>query len=83
MRGLDAYITSGRYSKAIGWAQCPKCGNQTMVVAETEYGGTTWEPGECETKGCGHEFTGEEPWEDAEPDPDLAYDRMRDDEFDA
>lgn len=75
MRGLDAWITGGRYSKALGLVMCPDCGEQTPVTSETEYGATTWEPEEC---ACGHEFTGEEAWEDDEP-PDF-HDRLEEKE---
>lgn len=64
MRGLDAWITGGRYSSSRGDVTCP-CGEVTLVTMETEYGSTTWEPGECK---CGREFEGDEPWVDDEPD---------------
>ena len=71
MRNLDAHITSSRYSRAFGLVTCPDCRIGTNVVAETEYGGTTWEPGECRV--CGREFSGDEKWLDDEPDeePDI------------
>lgn len=68
---LDRWITGGRYSKAIGLVECPECEETTQVFTETEYGATTWEPEVCSTTGCNHEFTGQEPWHDAEPpEPD-------------
>jgi hypothetical protein len=62
---LDRYITGGRYRKEHGDVQCGECEEWTPVTAETDYGATEWSPAEC--KHCGHEFTGEERWEDPEP----------------
>lgn len=71
MDRLDAWITSGRYSKDFLIVDCPECDEATPVTAETEYGSTTWEPMEC--KWCGHEFDGtENNYLDEGPDP---YDR--------
>ena len=64
MRGLDAWITSGRYSTQWLIVTCP-CGDESEVKAETDYGATTWTPGGC--AGCGRAFTGDEPWYDDEP----------------
>lgn len=75
MRGLDAWITGGRYSKSVGQVTCP-CGEVTTVVTETEYGATEWDVNECK---CGREFTGDEPWADAEP-PEPDYPDYDDDE---
>lgn len=69
MRGLDAYITGGRFSTALIWVTCPDCEEKTLVKTETEYGATDWDPAECETEGCGRDFTGDEVQEDAEPEP--------------
>jgi hypothetical protein len=66
--GLDAWITSGRYSSSPGWVTCSKCGEDTAVLSETEYGMSTWTPEEC--KHCKAEFTGDEAWADDEPDYD-------------
>ena len=69
MRGLDAWITSGRYSSSLLLVTCSACGDETTVTAETEYGATTWTPEEC--RHCGHAFDGDEDWrEDEPPDPD-------------
>jgi len=72
MRGLDNWITSGRYSESAGYVMCKKCGYETFVVAETEYGATTWTPEECSNKKCLHTFDGDEEWTDAEP-PEQEY----------
>lgn len=74
MRGLDAWITSGRYSEELLLVTC-ECGEQTRVVATTEYGMSEWEPGECVK--CGKEFPEDATWETDEPDID---DRWEDDE---
>ena len=55
---------------------CRKCEEETSVVQETEYGMSTWEPERCQA--CNHEFNGDEPWSDDEPDiPE--YERGTDD----
>lgn len=72
MRGLDAWITGGRYSSSRGDVICP-CGETTHVTAETEYGSITWTPEEC--KNCGRVFEGDEEWIDDEPpEPDYEPD---------
>ena len=71
MDRLDAWITSGRYSKCEMLVTCPECEETTAVTSETEYGMTSWEPAECAH--CSRQFTGSEDWcEDEGPDP---YDR--------
>jgi hypothetical protein len=65
MRGLDAWITGGRYSRTDALVTCPECDEQTPVVMETEYGATEWSRDACGS--CGREFTGDERWEDDEP----------------
>lgn len=67
MDRLDAWITSGRYSSNAGYVICKKCGYETFVISETEYGATEWSPGECSNKLCHAEFIGDEEWQDAEP----------------
>lgn len=62
MDGLDAWITSGRYSSCPMQVTCEGCGERTFVTAETEYGMTTWSPEECAH--CGRGFTGDEDWEE-------------------
>jgi hypothetical protein len=52
---------------------CRKCGYETFVISETEYGSTEWNPMECSNKKCNTEFTGDEEWTDAEP-PEKEYD---------
>lgn len=68
---LDRWITDGRYSSTVALITCPDCEEQTMVTIESEYGGSTWDPGECK---CGREFNGEEPFEDGAPEAE--YDPM-------
>jgi ribosomal protein S27E len=72
MRGLDNWITSGRYSSNHLDVTCSKCGETTAVFEETEYGMTTWTPEECSK--CKHEFGDDDQWEQAEPDYDDAVD---------
>lgn len=76
---LDRWITGGRYSAAPGWVTCKSCNERSAVLAETEYGATTWSPEECPK--CGAEFSGDETWEDDEP-PE-ATDEEIDRSFDA
>jgi hypothetical protein len=69
MKGLDAWITSGRYRQERILAICGVCGEETPVLAETEYGATFWSPEECEH--CGTEFDAETPYvSDEPPEPD-------------
>lgn len=65
LSGYDAWATGGRYSAAPMRVECSACGEWTPVVAETEYGATTWTPEECSN--CGEPFDGDERWEDDEP----------------
>ncbi len=78
--GYDAWATGGRYDKQLLRATCTHCGEQNPVTAETEYGATTWTPEECPE--CHKPWGEDAPWEDDEPDPDAAYDRMREDRDD-
>lgn len=71
---LDRHITGGRYSADQLLVTCGHCGEKTTVVAETDYGMTTWSPEECTNKKCNELFNGDEEWDEDEPDPD----RMRD-----
>jgi hypothetical protein len=65
MRGLDAWITSGRYSKETILVRCRHCDEETMVEAETEYGATEWSVEACEH--CKKEFTGDEEYSGYDP----------------
>jgi hypothetical protein len=67
VRGLDAHITGGRYSSCPMRVRCAECDEWTAVVAETEYGATTWTPEECGNPNCGAAFEGDEDWVDDEP----------------
>lgn len=79
---LDRYITGGRYSRENGHVTCRECGEDTIVLAETEYGATTWDPDEC--KHCGTQWTGLEEF-GGDPAEDAAIERAearRDEERD-
>lgn len=54
MERLDEWITGGRYDESLLDVTCPTCGEVTQVVAETEYGSTTWDREECAK--CGAPF---------------------------
>lgn len=62
---LDRWITGGRYQCAYieVWCQNPQCKTYGIdpieVLAETEYGGTTWTPEECPQ--CGGELGEDQP----------------------
>jgi hypothetical protein len=66
---FDRWITSGRYSQEYIIVTCNYCGEDTAVIATTDYGATEWEPGEC--KHCKEEFEGNESTAlDEPPDPE-------------
>lgn len=69
LKGLDAWITSGRYSSSHMFVTCKSCGETTSVFSETEYGMTSWEPDECEN--CWQFFFGDEDWEEFYPEEEL------------
>jgi hypothetical protein len=78
--GYDAWRTGGRYRSSLGYVTCPGCDEATAVTYEEEYGAGSWTPEEC--KYCGRAFEGDEAWEDDDgPDPDRAYDLMREEEL--
>ena len=54
LKGLDAWITSGRYRWEYLQVFCNHCDEATIVKAEQEYGGVWWTPDEC--KNCGVTF---------------------------
>ncbi len=72
MRDLDSWITSGRFSSTAMFVLCAKCGEETFVVAETEFGATDWNPAEC--RQCKESFNGEEEWSEAEAPEEEEYD---------
>ncbi len=66
---LDRHITGGRYSATSLLVTCKSCDVITEVLAETDYGFTSWTPAEC--NGCGRGFDPDEEdseytWETAE-----------------
>ncbi len=54
LKGLDSWITSGRYSFEYLLVECHSCLENTVVMAHNEYGSVWWEPEEC--KHCDAEF---------------------------
>jgi len=54
LKGLDAWITSGRYAWEYLRVTCNHCDEVTIVKAEQEYGSVWWTPDECGN--CGIEF---------------------------
>ncbi len=65
---LDRHITGGRYSATSLLVTCKRCDVITEVLAETDYGFTSWTPAEC--NGCGRGFDPDEEdseytWEEA------------------
>lgn len=65
LKGLDAWITGGRYSSAYLYVTCNYCGNTNYVIAESEYGATYWTPEEC--KDCGECYDENTAWEEYDP----------------
>jgi ribosomal protein S27E len=76
MRGLDAWITGGRYSRELLDVTCPGCKTTTVVVSETDYGATDWSPEKCQS--CGEELPA-----DAASSPAQPPERDGDEEEDA
>lgn len=68
---LDRWITGGRYSSKALVVECPACGEETPVDAETDYGATEYRPEACK---CGRAFDGSEAQYPDEPDPDRYED---------
>lgn len=54
LKGLDAWITSGKYRYEYLYVTCNHCGENTVVKAEQEYGSVWWTPEEC--KYCNQYF---------------------------
>ncbi|MFI5405115.1 MAG: hypothetical protein ACHQ1D_01240 [Nitrososphaerales archaeon] len=54
LKGLDAWITSGRYRFEYLLVECSKCKENSVVMAEQDYGSVWWTPDEC--KFCGTLF---------------------------
>jgi len=74
MRGLDAWITGGRYSEEILDVTCPECEEVTVITATTDYGATEWSKTECDS--CHAEFPDDVEYGEAEPpEPDPYEDR--------
>lgn len=69
LKELDAYLTSGRYHKEYLLVTCPVCSENTVVLAETEYGATYWEPESCSS--CHEFFEGGEDYEDFYPEEEI------------
>lgn len=67
---LDRHIAGGHYSRSLILVTCGKCGAETPVTEESEYGMNSWTPMECGNKKCGADFDGDEKWVDDEgPEP--------------
>lgn len=64
LRGLDDYITSGRFSQTTLSVTCANCDEKITIVATTEYGMTDWSVDTCSN--CGQDLTGDEEWEEDE-----------------
>lgn len=71
LRGLDAWITGGRYRKEYLMVTCKKCKEYTIVECETEYGSSFWTPEEC--RYCNEPFDLDADWEIYDPREELEY----------
>lgn len=65
LRGLDAWITGGRYSSSYLYVTCNHCGESDHVICEREYGQNYWTPEEC--KFCGEIYDEKTAWEEVDP----------------
>ncbi|HEY4680897.1 MAG TPA: hypothetical protein VIH04_06500 [Nitrosarchaeum sp.] len=54
LKGLDSWLTSGRYQYEYLLVECNHCCENTIVKAEQEFGAVWWEPEEC--KYCKKDF---------------------------
>ena len=71
LRGLDEWITGGRYRKEYLMMTCSKCQECTIVECETEYGASYCNPQEC--KYCFEPFDEKTVWETYDPREELEY----------
>jgi len=70
LKGLDSWITSGRYSWEYLLVECSHCHENTVVKAESEYGSVWWEPEEC--KYCHKPFGDDVKYESYYPEDEYA-----------
>jgi len=70
LKGLDAWITSGRYRREYLLVTCDKCNENTIVEAESEYGSVWWTPEEC--KYCKEPFGDNVTYEEYYPEDEYA-----------
>lgn len=81
LRGLDAWITGGRYSKTTETVychnrDCDEFSEPVVVTYESEYGGGWYTPEECPK--CGHEWHDDEPtWPDEDDEPEWYATRRK------
>ena len=69
LKGLDAWITSGRYRWEYLLVTCNQCQETTVVKADIEYGSTWWTPDEC--KHCHKSFDDDVEFEEYYPEEEL------------
>jgi hypothetical protein len=69
MKGLDAWITSGRYSREYLLVECSHCHENTVVKAEQEYGSVWWTPESCSY--CGKDFDDDVMYQEYFPEEEI------------
>lgn len=72
LKGLDAWITSGRYRFEYLLVTCNHCEENTVVKAEQEYGSVWWTPEECSNCKCS--FDDNVQYEEYYPEEEYDYD---------
>lgn len=69
LKGLDSWLTSGRYRWEYLQVFCNHCGEVTIVKAEQEYGSVWWEPESCGA--CQTPFDDNVDYEEYYPDEEV------------
>ncbi len=69
LKGLDTYLTSGRYSYEYLLVECNNCHENTVVTAHNEYGMVWWEPEECQY--CFEPFDSDSKFQEFYPEEEI------------
>ena len=69
LKGLDAWLVSGRYSWEYLQVECNHCGEYTIVKAEQEYGGVWWTPDLCQY--CKKDFDDDVKYQEWYPEDEI------------
>ena len=71
LKGLDSWLTSGRYYKEYLLVTCNHCNENTPVEAEQEYGSVWWTPEEC--RYCNTPFDDNVSFQEYYPEEEFEY----------